>query len=236
MADFVLIHGAWEAGWAWKWVIPLLRNAGHNVHAPSLTGLGERSHLLSRDVDLETHIEDVLGLLKWGQLENVTLVGHSYGGMVTTGVADRAPDRVGSLIYLDAFMPENGQAVQDLIDPERFAAMRRLADEKGEGWYITPLPAPFWHVHEPEHAAFLDLLSTPHPLATMTQKLVCDGNQMKVAKKAYVLATGYEPSSFPQFADRARADGWPVEELPTHHFTMFSMAAETADILMRHAA
>ncbi len=236
MATFVLVHGAWEAGWAWKWVAPLLRKAGHDVYAPSLTGLGERSHLLNRDVDLETHIEDVLGVIEWGQLENVTLVGHSYGGMVVTGVADRAHDKIGSLIYLDAFMPASGQALLDLASPERAAGIRQLAEEKGEGWYVPPLPAPSWHVHDPEHAAFLDALSTPHPLATMTQKLSHSDNHLKIGKKAYILATGYEPSSFPQFADRARDMDWPIEELATHHFTMFSMPQETADLFMRHAA
>lgn len=236
MATFVLVHGAWEAGWAWKWVVPLLRQAGHDVYAPSLTGLGERSHLLTPEVNLETHIQDVLGLIKWNQLENITLVGHSYGGMAITGVADRAHTSVGSLIYLDAFMPQNGQALHDLTAPERAAKMRAMSDAEGEGWYVPPMPAPFWHVHDPGHAAFLDELSTPHPLATMTQKLEHNDNHLKIGKKAYVLATGYEPSSFPQFANRAREMGWPIEELETHHFTMFSMPAETAEILIRHAA
>jgi pimeloyl-ACP methyl ester carboxylesterase len=236
MATFVLVHGAWEAGWAWKWVSPILRAAGHDVYTPSLTGLGERSHLLNREVDLETHIQDVLGVINWGQLENVTLVGHSSGGMVITGTADRAQNKIGSLIYLDAFLPKNGQALIDLMSSERSASIRQLAEEMGEGWYVPPLPAPAWHVHDPNQAALLDELSTPHPLATMTQKISHSDNHFKIKKKAYVLATGYEPSSFPQFADQAKDMDWPIEELATHHFTMFSMPQETADILMRHAA
>jgi pimeloyl-ACP methyl ester carboxylesterase len=236
MATFVLVHGAWEAGWAWKWVSPLLREAGHDVYTLSLTGLGERSHLLSREVDLETHIQDVLGVIKWSQLDNITLVGHSYGGMVVTGVADRAHSKIGSLIYFDAFMPENGQALLDLTLPERADSMRQLAEEKGEGYYLPPLPASSWHVHDPEHVAFLEKLSTPHPLATMTQKLSLSDNHLKIKNKAYVLATCWEPSPFPQFADRAREAGWPIEELDTHHFAMFSLPQETADILMRYAA
>jgi|SRR5690242_16179024 len=115
MATFVLIHGAWESGWVWKAVEQHLRAARHDVFRPSLTGLGERSHLLSSAVDLEMHIADILNLIKWEKLQNVTLVGHSYGGMVATGVADRAYERIGSLIYLDAFMPKNGQSLLELI-------------------------------------------------------------------------------------------------------------------------
>ena len=236
MATFVLIHGAWSGGWCWKFVSPLLRQAGHDVYAPSLTGLGDRAHLLSREVDLELQIQDVLGVINWSELNNVTLVGHSYGGMVVTGVADRVPDKIGSLIYLDAFMPKSGQALRDLISPERAASIFQSVEEKGEGWYVPPLPAPFWHIHDPELAELHDRLSTPHPIATMTQTLSLSGNHLNIAKKAFILATGYEPSSFPRFADEARDMDWPVEELPTHHYTMFSMPQETADLLQRHAA
>jgi pimeloyl-ACP methyl ester carboxylesterase len=215
---------------------PRLRDAGHEVHTPSLTGLGARSHLLTPDVNLETHILDVLGVLEWGRLENVTLVGHSYGGMVATGVADRAPERIGSLIYLDAFAPKDGQSLSDLMIPERLETMRKRAEDEGEGWYLPPFPADFWHVTDPDEAAFLEQLSTPHPFATMLQKLRLGGGLDRILKKAYVLATGYEPSSFPPFADEARQAGWPVEELNTHHFTMLSMPAETAEVLIRNAA
>lgn len=236
MATFVLIHGAWEAGWVWKETASHLRAAGHEVFTPSLTGLGERSHLLGPTVDLETHIADVFGVLRWERLENVTLVGHSYGGSVATGVADRAHERIGSIIYLDAFMPKDGQALHDLIPPERAAGMRSIAEEQGEGWYLPITAAPLQHVTEPKEAALLKDLCGAQPLATMTQKLNLSGNYLKIPKKTFVLATGYAPSVFTRFADEARALGWPVEELATHHFTMLSMPRETAEILMRHAA
>ena len=236
MANFVLIHGAWEAGWAWKWVTPILRAAGHQVYTPSLTGLGEREHLLTREVGLETHINDVLGVLKWEELENVTLVGHSYGGMVITGAADRAADCIGSLIYLDAFLPEDGQCAMDMVAPERAANMRKAAEEKGDGWYVPPLPAGAWHVTDPDHVAFLDKLSSAQPWACMTDNISHQDRHLSIAKKAYILATGYEPSSFPPFAERFRGEGWPVEEIDTHHFTMFSHPQETADLLVKYAA
>ena len=107
MTTFVLIHGAWHGGWCWKKVSPILREAGHETYSPTLTGLGERSHLLSRDIDLNCHIQDVVNVLEYKGLKDVVLVGHSYAGMVITGVADRCPERLAQLVYLDAFAPQN---------------------------------------------------------------------------------------------------------------------------------
>src|SRR5713101_4428932 len=111
MATFVLVQGGWVGGWYWKRVTPLLSAAGHEVFAPTLTGLGERAHLAAPDIGLETHIQDVLGVLTYEDLSNVVLVGHSYGGMVITGVAERAPERLAHLVYFDAFVPTDGQAL-----------------------------------------------------------------------------------------------------------------------------
>ena len=121
LATIVLAHGAWSAAWAWKKVRPLMAAAGHQFFTPTYTGLGERAHLASPSNDLETHIQDLLGVLKFEDLREVVLIGHSYGGMVATGVADRARDRVARLIYLDAFVPANGQALIDLVPPARAA-------------------------------------------------------------------------------------------------------------------
>ncbi|MGZ0244868.1 MAG: alpha/beta fold hydrolase, partial [Alphaproteobacteria bacterium] len=110
MASFVLVHGAWHGGWCWRDVRRVLEEHGHTVFTPTLTGLGERSHLLSPDIDLETHIADVINLLVWEELNDVILVGHSYGGMVITGVADQAKDRLRHIVYLDAFLPADGES------------------------------------------------------------------------------------------------------------------------------
>src|SRR6476619_3074890 len=126
-ATFVLVHGAWHGGWCWKKLTPLLREAGYDVFAPTLTGLGERSHLLTRDVGLDTHITDIGQVLEYEDLTNVVLVGHSYGGMVITGVADRAGDRIAQLVYLDAAHPINGEGLAD-VAPE----MMQLARSVGE--------------------------------------------------------------------------------------------------------
>ena len=109
-ATFLVCHGAWSAGWAWKKMHPLMAAAGHRLLTPTCTGLGEREHLANRSIDLETHIQDILNVIKYEDLRDIVLIGHSYGGMVATGVADRARDRIAQLIYLDAFVPQDGWA------------------------------------------------------------------------------------------------------------------------------
>lgn len=115
MATFVLVHGSSHGGWCWKKIIPLLRKYGHEVFAPTLTGLGERSHLVSKDIGLDTHILDILQVLIYEDLDNVILVGHSYGGLVVGGVAEKVPDRIKRLVYLDAYIPQDNKSAFDII-------------------------------------------------------------------------------------------------------------------------
>ena len=139
MATFVVAHGAWSSGWAWKKMRPLLRAAGHEIFTPSYTGLGERIHLSSPDITLETHIQDVANVLFYEDLTDVVLIGHSYGGMVATGVADRVSERIRKVIYLDAFVPRDGQAVRDLTPASRVSQM---AAETPDNWLVEPNPSP----------------------------------------------------------------------------------------------
>src|SRR6266436_4907274 len=133
---FLVCHGAWSAGWAWKKMHPLMQAAGHRLVTPSYTGLGERVHLANPSIDLETHIEDMLNVIKYEDLHDIVLVGHSYGGMVATGVADRARDRVAQLIYLDAFVPEDGQSLFDINEPGR----QRMQELAKTAWRVPPRP------------------------------------------------------------------------------------------------
>ena len=142
MAVFVVAHGAWSAAWAWKKMRPLLRAAGHEIWTPTYTGLGERGHLASPAVDLDTHIRDVVGVLEMEDLRDIILIGHSYGGMVATGVADRARERIAQLVYLDAFVPQDGQSLFDLQPAAARDQMRELARTSGEGWRLPPNPMP----------------------------------------------------------------------------------------------
>src|SRR5690348_13524991 len=133
MANIVLVHGGWIGGWCWQRVTPLLVAARHRVYTPTLTGLGERAHLLTQEIDLSTHIQDVVGLIECEELENVVLVGQSYAGMVITGVADRMAARLSRLVYLDAFVPQDGQCLADLVPAEVMANLQEGARKAGDG-------------------------------------------------------------------------------------------------------
>ena len=140
---FVLVHPAWFGGWCWRKVTPLLRDRGHEVYTPTLTGLGERAHLASREISLATHIEDVVNVLQFEDLHRVILIGNSSGGMVITGVADRVPKRIAQVVYLDAFVPGDGQSLVDLLPPDRRQEMENLVKVEGQGWLLprfAPLP------------------------------------------------------------------------------------------------
>lgn len=235
MATFVLVHGAWGGSWVWVRLARILRAAGHDVFTPSLTGLGERSHLLSPGVDLSTHVTDVLNVLRYERLSEIVLVGHSYGGMVVTAAADAAAERVRALVYLDAFVPNNGDSLLGLLPTEARAAMLASAEREGEGWKVPPLPPERMGMTDPEEIAWIKPLRGPQPLRSFTQPVALRGRHLGVAKRVYVFATGYRPSNFARFADAARADpAWAYCELPTHHSPQISMPRETAELLLRH--
>ena len=142
MSTFLLVHGAWHGGWCWKRVTPLLRAAGHEVFTPTLTGLGERKHLMSPDIGLDTHVQDVVGVLEYEDLRDVILVGHSYAGMVITGVAGRTPERIAHLVYLDAFVPEDGKSLMDYQPPEMAELFHEGTRTEGEGYKLPAVIPP----------------------------------------------------------------------------------------------
>ena len=212
----------------WRRLEPLLRRAGQEVVTPSLTGIGERAHLASPAVDLETHIADVLGTLRYERMKDIVLVGHSYGGMVVTGVADRAPEAVNTLVYLDAFVPQHGQALLDLLPP------RVREHFPKDGWQVPPLAPQAQGMSDAKEIAWLDDRRDPQPMKTFTQALKLEGRYR--GPRVYVACTGYSPSSFAPFAERARNDkAWRYHELPAHHYPHVSMPAETAGVLLNYA-
>src|SRR6476620_11077653 len=148
MATFVLVHGAWHGSWCWKRVRKALQARGHDVFTPTLTGVAERSHLISPQVNLDTHINDVVNLIRWEELSDVVLCGHSYGGCVISGVVDRVPDRIGALVYLDAFVLEDGQSLHDTLQPAQRDLQWDLATRYGDGWKVPPIPAEVFNVNE----------------------------------------------------------------------------------------
>ena len=211
----------------WQRLAPLLRRAGQEVLTPSLTGIGERAHLASPAVDLETHIADVLAVIRYERLKDIVLVGHSYGGMVVTGVADRSAE-VSTLVYLDAFVPQSGQALLDLLPPRVREHFPR------DGWQVPPLPPAVQGMTDPAEIEWLDGRRDAQPMRTFTQQLKIEGRYR--GQRVYVWCTGYSPSSFAPFAERARNDkAWRYHELPAHHYPHVSMPAETAGVLLNYA-
>jgi pimeloyl-ACP methyl ester carboxylesterase len=196
-------------------VRPLFRAAGHEFFSPTYTGLGERAHLARPDIDLSTHVDDVLAVLEFEDLHDVTLIGHSYGGMVATGVADKAADRIARVIYLDAFAPKEGQSLFDLVGPKTEAAMRAGAEKTGDGWKIPP-------INPPADTDSADLAWTgprrrPQPIKTFEQKLKL--TRPTSPPRHYIYATKNAPGDvFRQFADRARSEpGWTYQEIDASH-------------------
>ena len=230
MASFVLVHGAWHGGWCWLRVARLLRDAAHEVYTPTLTGLGERAHLARAEVDLETHVQDVVGLLEAEELRNVILVGHSYAGLVITGVAARAANRLSHLVYLDAFVPEPGRALLDYLGP-RAEAIRESARTSGDGWRIPPFPPERFGVTSQRDRDWLQRRLVPQPLKSFEQPLTAVGGEK--LKRAYLYCSSPAMGAFDQFAERLREDRkWLYHELKTGHEAMVTAPGEVAKFLL----
>jgi pimeloyl-ACP methyl ester carboxylesterase len=215
MATVVLAHGAWSAAWAWKKMRPLFRAAGHEFFSPTYTGLGERAHLARPDIDLSTHIQDVLAVIEIEDLKDITLIGHSYGGMVATGVADKVADRIARVIYLDAFAPTEGQSLFDLLGPDAEARMRAGATKHGEGWKIPPIQPPA--DTSPEDIAWTGPRRRPQPIKTFEQKMQL--TMTTTPPRHYIYATKNAPGDvFRQFNARAKSEsGWRYHEIDASH-------------------
>ncbi len=233
MTTFVLVHGAWHGGWCFKRVARLLRLAGHDVYTPTLTGLGERAHLMNRTIDLDTHVQDIVGVIRCEELSEVVLCGHSYGGMVITGVAEQMAAKIRSLVYLDAFVPENGKSLFDYLPAEQSGQMRTDAAQNGEGYKVTPIPAAHFAVN-PANAGWVDAMCVKQPLATFEQKLAVSGRP--VPKRVYMLAAGWAPSPFQQFGARLEDDrDWRFVSFACGHDVMVDQPQELADALVAAA-
>ncbi len=230
---FVLVHGAWHGGWCWQRVADRLRGAGHKVFTPTLTGLGERSHLLRSGIDLKTHIADVVNVMKWERLEDVVLCGHSYGGMVISGAAEEMAPAIRSIVFLDAFVPQNGEAARDLTAP----AVRELASaalQRGE-LAIPPRPAEAFGVNTADRA-WVDRLCVGQPIGTFTDKIALSGAHSRVARKTYIRAASYANPGFDRALAAARSDpSWRTYDVPCGHVVMVDAPDRRAEILLEAA-
>lgn len=233
MATFVIVHGAWSGAHAWRKVRPILRGAGHEVFTPALTGLGERAHLASPDVDLDTHIQDVVGVLEYEDLREVVLVGHSYGGVVITGAADHLAPRLAELVYLDAEVPEDGQSEYDLLPPEERATYEGLADGRGDGWRVPPpVPETLPDDLDPDVRWVLSRM-VPQPVRTFTQPVRLTSAAAAVPRTYIFCTEGKGDQPLPAYVQRARSEpGWRYRELAAGHGAHVTAPRELANLLL----
>jgi len=238
MATFVLVHGAWHGGWCWQKVIPFLEAAGHEVRAPTLTGLAERASELSPDVGLDTHIQDIVGLLEEKNLHGVILVGHSYGGMVITGVVDQVPERIAHLVYLDTFVPRDGESMAGI---SRIVTWILRKQTRADGWRVDSRGT-YGVTTEPDRSWVLSKV-TPQPLKTLEQPLHLKNPAIVSAKqRTHIACTGggFFFSLMRHILRRIlarralppREAGWRLRQLPTAHDAMITMPRELADLLL----
>ncbi|MFC1947947.1 alpha/beta fold hydrolase [Chloroflexota bacterium] len=230
MSIYVLVHASLMGGWCWREVANYLRAEGHEVFTPTLTGLGERAHLLNRDVGLYTHVQDIVGVLECEDLQEVILVGYSYAGMVITGVAEKVPERLSRMVYLDALVLKDGQSFFDIAPPELTTQYKKIAEEKGDGWllpYIETTPPRF----------------QPQPLLTATQALEIKNPAAVNIPRAYIHCTIRPPDSplalgmtlYDRIAEEAKANGWWYRDIEADHGVVFTHPREVTDLLLELA-
>lgn len=227
---FVLVHGAWHGGWCWRDFARLMRARGHEVYTPTMTGLGERVHLLSKDVNLDTHIADIVNVFEYEDINDATLVLHSYGGWPGSGAVEKIAHRLRALVYLDAFVPEDGQSNLDMQTPERLKIINE-AMARGEAARPGPRAEEF-AIANPTHIEWVNAKMTPQPLGVTFQKLALTGARDRVPAKAYIRASHYPNAHFDRFHEMYEADpAWRTWSLPCGHHVMLDMPEALADIL-----
>lgn len=229
MTTVVLVHGAWHGGWCWTPVARLLRAAGHDVHAPTLTGLCERIHLATPQIGLTTHIDDIVNHIRFNELTDIVLVGHSYGGAVITGVASELADRIRAIVYLDAFNIEDSNTA--LFDHSPDWRVRELTDaaESFNGWQIPQKNLiPSW-AGKREDRAMLERLTTPNPIKCFTEPVKLTGAEKTITDRTYMICEENRPSPFWPFYERYSADPlWRTVRLPSMHDAMIEIPDRVA--------
>jgi pimeloyl-ACP methyl ester carboxylesterase len=228
---FVLVHGSWHGGWCWRRVADLLEAKGHRVFTPTLTGVGERSHLLSRDINLDTHIADIVNVFRFEDICDACLVAHSYGGWPSSGALEQVHDRVSSIVWLDAFKPEDGQSWFDFANAQT-RAEQLAAWDKGEAGNPPP-KAEYFKVNTKDRA-WVDSKLTPQPIGTRMQTIKLTGARERVGKKLYIRATAYPNPGFDQAYARCKADpAWQTRETSAGHDVMIDEPEWLVDVLLQ---
>jgi pimeloyl-ACP methyl ester carboxylesterase len=246
MATLVLVHPAWFGGWCWRDVVRPLRAAGHDAWAPTLTGFGERAHLATPAITLGTHVDDVINMLEVEDLHDVTLVGSSSGGTVITAVADRCPERIARLVYLDAFVPSDGQSTLDLLPPDRAAALDRLVQTEGDGWRLPRFGQPpwavilreIWHVTDDDKVRWVLPRLRSAPFAHFTEPVrLTNARATAGIKRVYIRCVNSAPSPFDRAAAAAQASSeWEYRAMQTYHIPLITNPQEVAQAMLEIVA
>ncbi|WP_033294542.1 alpha/beta hydrolase [Amycolatopsis jejuensis] len=238
MSTYLLVHGAWHTGQCWERVVPLLASAGHRVESPTLTGYGDKAHLLSPEVGIDTHVDDVVRLIAGADLSEVILVGHSYAGLVISAVANRIPDRIAHLVYLDAMVPADGENAVDVMPVSQMLVDTALKSESG--WRVPPLPEMpppigLFGVTDPADAAWLRGMLSDQPLRCLQDRVTLDNPAMNEIPRTHIHCT-VKPDGFdrrPVPATQPNGSPAQVWELPTGHDCMVTMPRELAELLLK---
>jgi pimeloyl-ACP methyl ester carboxylesterase len=236
MAAFVLVHGTGAGGWCWRFIAPLLRAAGYDVYTPTLTGLGASSHLLHElnRISLDTHVKDVTNMLFYEDLSEVVLLGHSYGGMVITGAAAKEPRRLAQLVYLDAYLPLEGENEIALWPPDQKEKYR--TDLASGIRFRPPIASSMLGITDPKMSQWVQERLTPHPYSTYEDPPASGTPESASIPRTYIHCTlGYFSSWMEPFAARARKLGWNVYTMAAGHGVMITHPNELAEILLRIA-
>ena len=236
MATFVLIHGAWHGGWCWRDVKALLDRAQHRVLTPTMPGLGDRQHLMSRDITLDTVIDDIANGIEFEDIQDAVLVGHSFGGNIISGVAERVPERIKQLVYLDAAVMTNGESMFDCVSKELVEERLRLAEESSGGMSLPTPTCDKLGILDPAQCEYVQKHLTPHPLSTYTSTLNMTRAPGEGFDCTYIACTDPNYTPLEWSRERARGYGWEFLSIATGHDAMISAPEALAGMLMELAA
>ncbi|AXE83392.1 alpha/beta fold hydrolase [Streptomyces sp. Go-475] len=239
MTTYLLVHGAWHSPECWERVVPLLASAGHRVFTPSLTGYGDKAHLLGREVGLDTHVDDIVDLIAAEDLTEVVLVGHSYAGLVVSSAANRVPDRIARLVYLDAMVPEDGESAADVMPVTQ--VLIDLAEKSESGWRVPPLPelpppSGLFGVTDPADTAWLRSILSDHPVRCLRQPARLDNPAVRTIPRTHIHCVVGMPEGFTHRpVPEIQPNGTPAQvwELPTGHDCMITMPSGLAALLLK---
>jgi pimeloyl-ACP methyl ester carboxylesterase len=227
---FVLVPGAWLGGWCWRDVASSLRAAGHDAIAVTLTGLGERAHLLTPDTGLQTHVSDLIAVLRFRDLHGVTLVSHSYGGMVITAAVEQEAERVKRLVYLDASVPQDGESNADVLGTEMARRIRESARHAGDGWRVPPPSIADWHLPA-SLSAWVEHRLTPHPLRSIEEPVHLQSRAAAAIERVF-LRSSTQSLLYGRLMERSRRSGWHCQNLGGGHYPMLSAPDVVASALL----